>query len=173
MSEVIPQPLVLTLGDQVNLINADGTKTPGTIFGCIADVEGLQYIIYGEDTGRWLRRCDFEFVAPASAATLDDLFARIAADASAGGVTALPPNWRAELSILQPAPVDVPMKGTVWEHYNKKATYEIVNIANFHSTDQARYPTTVVYRGLDNMRLWSRPLWDWHRSMTKVDDATT
>lgn len=63
--------------------------------------------------------------------------------------------------------IEVPQLWSVWEHYNKKTTYEILAITNESSEDQTRYPTTVVYRGLDNGKLWSRPLWDWHRSMTR------
>lgn len=69
------------------------------------------------------------------------------------------------------ADMTVPDVGSVWVHYNKKTTYEILFVTNEHSEDQQRYPTTVVYRGLDNGRLWSRPLNDWHRSMTEITNA--
>lgn len=62
-----------------------------------------------------------------------------------------------------------PKIGTKWTHSNG-AVYTVESITNIDSTNQARYPTTVVYRGT-NDKLWSRPLSDWHRSMTwKSDD---
>lgn len=55
-----------------------------------------------------------------------------------------------------------------WRHSNGN-TYAVILIANDHSENQDRYPTTVVYRGY-NGKTWSRPLSDWHRSMTKMED---
>lgn len=66
-----------------------------------------------------------------------------------------------------------PEEKTIWRHYNG-VVYEVVAIANEHSTRDV-YPPTVVYRG-PNGRIWSRPLSDWHRSMTfvgRADEATT
>ena len=53
-----------------------------------------------------------------------------------------------------------------WQHINGNY-YNVLLIANEHSQNQENYPTTVVYRG-DNNLVWSRPLRDWHRSMTLV-----
>lgn len=50
-----------------------------------------------------------------------------------------------------------------WMHRNN-IVYEVVGITNYNS-DNPKYPPTVVYRGVQNKRLWSRPLNDWHRSM--------
>lgn len=55
-----------------------------------------------------------------------------------------------------------------WTHSNGNI-YAIILIANEHSENQDRYPTTVVYRDYDG-KTWSRPLSDWHRSMTKMED---
>lgn len=55
-----------------------------------------------------------------------------------------------------------------WRHSNGN-TYAVILIANENSESQDRYPTTVVYRGYDG-KTWSRPLSDWHRSMTKMED---
>lgn len=55
-----------------------------------------------------------------------------------------------------------------WRHSNGNI-YAVILIANEHSENQDRYPTTVVYRDYDG-RTWSRPLSDWHRSMTKMED---
>ena len=55
-----------------------------------------------------------------------------------------------------------------WRHSNGNI-YAVVLIANEYSENQDRYPTTVVYRGY-NGKTWSRPLSDWHRSMTKMED---
>lgn len=55
-----------------------------------------------------------------------------------------------------------------WTHSNGSA-YTVILIANEHSENQDRYPTTVVYRDCD-YEVWSKPLSDWHRSMTKMED---
>ncbi len=75
---------------------------------------------------------------------------------------------KAQALLRRYADLTPPTVDSVWQHYNKLTSYEIVCITNASSTDQMRYPTTVVYRGLDNGKMWSRPLWDWHRSMTQI-----
>lgn len=55
-----------------------------------------------------------------------------------------------------------------WKHGNGN-TYTVLIITNEHSENQDRYPTTVVYRDC-NYEVWSKPLSDWHRSMTKIED---
>lgn len=59
----------------------------------------------------------------------------------------------------------VPAKDEVWRHYNG-ILYVVEALANEYTT-RDEYPATVVYRG-PNRRVWSRPLSDWHRSMTYV-----
>jgi hypothetical protein len=56
--------------------------------------------------------------------------------------------------------------GTRWRHKNG-CEYYVLFLTNDTSTDPD-YPVTVVYIG-DNGRRWSRPLSDWHRSMTPMD----
>ena len=51
-----------------------------------------------------------------------------------------------------------------WRHTNGNL-YHVLCIANEHTERPDQYPVTVVYQG-DNGRIWSRPLSDWHRSMT-------
>ena len=55
-----------------------------------------------------------------------------------------------------------------WKHSNG-STYAVILITNEHSETQDRYPTTIVYRDC-NYEVWSKPLSDWHRSMTKMED---
>lgn len=55
-----------------------------------------------------------------------------------------------------------------WRHSSGNI-YAVILIANEHSENQDRYPTTVVYRDYDG-RTWSKPLSDWRRSMTKMED---
>ncbi len=62
----------------------------------------------------------------------------------------------------------VPQVGSKWRHYNGNE-YEVVLIANLHSIKD-EYPITLVYRGA-NLRVWSRPLSDWHRSMATIEDS--
>lgn len=59
-----------------------------------------------------------------------------------------------------------PAIGSLWQHYNG-AEYEVILIANLHS-QREEYPVTVVYRGVSNQLVWSRPLSDWYRSMKSL-----
>jgi len=60
--------------------------------------------------------------------------------------------------------VEVPQKDSIWTHTNDNA-YSIVTVTNLEAGDPIYYPATVVYVGA-NLKEWSRPLFDWHRSMT-------
>lgn len=55
---------------------------------------------------------------------------------------------------------------SLWEHYNG-LKYEVINLANVDSTDQEKYPETVVYQGI-NGKVWTRPLKEWHRSFKQI-----
>ena len=59
---------------------------------------------------------------------------------------------------------------SVWKHTNGNL-YIVLVIAN-EKADESRiqqYPVTVVYGG-ENGNVWSRPLTEWHRSMSYVGD---
>lgn len=57
-----------------------------------------------------------------------------------------------------------PLANTIWRHRNGNK-YKVVAITNL--PDEPRYPKTVVYQGFTNQLLWSRPVSDWHRSMSR------
>lgn len=59
----------------------------------------------------------------------------------------------------------VPTISSLWQHYNG-VVYRVVLIANSDSGNCDKYPVTVVYQGVLNHKIWSRPLSDWYRSMT-------
>ena len=59
-----------------------------------------------------------------------------------------------------------PASGTRWMHRNG-SVYSVLFITNGY--DRPDYPRTVVYVG-PNGKLWSRPAWDWHRSMTLIQE---
>ena len=59
--------------------------------------------------------------------------------------------------------------GSRWQHHNGNI-YTVLHIANHASDHEDRYPKTVVYQG-ENGNVWSRPLSDWHRSMTFLSRA--
>lgn len=59
-----------------------------------------------------------------------------------------------------------PEPGSCWQHRNG-AVYEVLMITNADSA-KPEYPPTVVYQGTVNRKLWSRPVADWHRSMTLI-----
>ena len=75
--------------------------------------------------------------------------------------------WRYAVPV-EAVPVEDVTPLSRWMHSNG-GTYAVIHIANEHSENQDRYPTTVVYRDYDG-KTWSKPLSDWHRSMTKTED---
>ncbi len=58
---------------------------------------------------------------------------------------------------------------SVWQHRNG-AKYRVKEFTNLGTNDHEKYPITVVYENVDNGTVWSRPLHDWHRSMTWLYD---
>lgn len=62
----------------------------------------------------------------------------------------------------------IPSPQSRWRHTNGNL-YTVLCIANEFTERPEQYPPTVVYQG-DNGRIWSRPVADWARSMTPVDD---
>ena len=61
----------------------------------------------------------------------------------------------------------IPPVGSLWRHRNGQR-YNVTAITNLESRDLDRYPITVVYRNVNNETVWSRPVNDWHRSMTRT-----
>jgi len=59
---------------------------------------------------------------------------------------------------------------STWAHHNG-TQYRVLMLTNKNSTDTLKYPVTVVYQNVNNHSVWSRPLKDWHRSMTLVRAA--
>ena len=46
--------------------------------------------------------------------------------------------------------------------------YQVIAVTNAGTTNEQKYPVTVVYQNVVNLTLWSRPLNDWNRSFTQV-----
>ncbi|WP_211232681.1 hypothetical protein [Marinobacterium litorale] len=65
--------------------------------------------------------------------------------------------------------LEIPEKDSVWVH-NSGREYRVTCITNLYTVNPERYPITVVYVGA-NGNIWSRPLFDWQRSMTKKDKS--
>lgn len=64
---------------------------------------------------------------------------------------------------------DIPV-GSTWTHSNGYV-YRVIAIANHPSGDPLRYPASVVYQG-ENGRIWTRPMSEWHRSMSPWGDTS-
>ncbi len=64
-----------------------------------------------------------------------------------------------------------PRLDSIWQHTNGQR-YSVFAIANDRSI-RAEYPPTIMYRNVDNGRVYSRPLSDWHRSMTEVPQGSS
>jgi len=60
----------------------------------------------------------------------------------------------------------IPEAGTRWLNTNG-GIYTVIIITNIGASNPEKYPITIVYT-LCNNQFWSRPLSDWHRSMTEV-----
>lgn len=69
----------------------------------------------------------------------------------------------AEVSKTAPEKVS---ENSLWRHSSGRC-YRVLMLTN-QEADNPKYPVTVVYRGT-NGRVWSRPLSDWHRSMTFIE----
>lgn len=61
-----------------------------------------------------------------------------------------------------------PRVGSVWEHHNGNR-YEVLDYTNIETDRQDKYPTTIIYRNVRNLKKYSRPLLDWERSMIVVN----
>lgn len=61
-----------------------------------------------------------------------------------------------------------PELGSEWVH--KNGTYRVLGYTNKATTNETKYPVTIVYVG-KNGRVWSRPASDWHRSMKPADSS--
>jgi len=59
-----------------------------------------------------------------------------------------------------------PKPNDIWMHSNG-ILYRVIMLTNMQSKKE-KYPPTVVYETISNGNVWSRPLSDWHRSMTFV-----
>lgn len=55
-----------------------------------------------------------------------------------------------------------------WAHIDSGARYEIVLLANMSSTQLYKFKPTVVYRSLEDNRVWARPLAEWRVKFIKV-----
>ena len=62
-----------------------------------------------------------------------------------------------------------PEIGSVWRHDNG-TEYVVVMFTNTLTKNPEKYPVTVVYANSLTQTMWSRPLNDWHRSMTPIDN---
>lgn len=65
-----------------------------------------------------------------------------------------------------------PTPGSFWLHTKTGNVYEVLHIANDVENPRPQYPTSVVYRGVHNGKVWSGRLDDWHRRMKEhpLDD---
>lgn len=61
---------------------------------------------------------------------------------------------------------EAPAINSVWKHSSGQI-YKVAALTNMTSTRE-EYPPTVVYFNVDHDTWWSRPVADWHRSMTEI-----
>lgn len=61
-------------------------------------------------------------------------------------------------------------EGDRWRHY-RGGEYVVLHLANIGGGEG--YRPTVVYQGTENHKVWTRPLDDWHRSMTLLSRRST
>lgn len=58
---------------------------------------------------------------------------------------------------------------TKWMHSNGNI-YIVSDFTNIVTTDQVKYPTTIIYFNAKTKALYSRPLKDWDRSMNLIKE---
>lgn len=68
---------------------------------------------------------------------------------------------------MESTPPEEPEVGSTWQHRNG-LRYVVTGFTNTKTSRQDKYPRTVVYRNVETGTPYSRPLHDWHRSMTLV-----
>lgn len=102
------------------------------------------------------------------AATRNGVFARNVCEFEADE-SAQPPAMILTAQEISDALFDLDY-ASIWKHKNG-GLYAIVCIANVSTERQAEYPVTVVYKGVNNGKTWSRPLSRWYASFTKQDPA--
>lgn len=61
-----------------------------------------------------------------------------------------------------------PRLETIWQHTNGNR-YSVIAFANIETDRQDSYPTTIIYRNINNDKLYCRRLIDWERSMIAVN----
>jgi len=76
---------------------------------------------------------------------------------------------------LSPNTADAPLPefpaiGSLWRHKNGNL-YRVTDITNVETARQDEYPTSVIYRNVNNGKAYSRKLVRWHGWMTLVEDA--
>ena len=63
--------------------------------------------------------------------------------------------------------MEIPKTFSFWAHKTGNV-YQVIQIANEHSTRLEEYPVTVVYKSVDTRYIWSRPLDRWYSSMLEL-----
>ena len=63
------------------------------------------------------------------------------------------------------------LENSVWSHHSGRV-YKVLFFTNGEGERAPKYPKTVVYENVDNGNRYSRPLDDWHRSMTLIRNPT-
>lgn len=74
--------------------------------------------------------------------------------------------WNKRNTLIEPK---VPASGTVWEHTNGNL-YVVYDVTNAESDRPEKFPITISYHGLTNLKRWSRPLSQWYRSFKHRPD---
>ena len=59
-----------------------------------------------------------------------------------------------------------PKIDSLWQHKNGNL-YQVLLFANVYS-DREDYPETIIYKNINNGKVYCRKLSDWHRSMTFI-----
>ena len=62
--------------------------------------------------------------------------------------------------------MQLPEIGSVWTHDKTGNLYTVEMISNVGTTKPDDFPVTVIYRSFETDDLWSRPVAEWHRSMS-------
>lgn len=64
--------------------------------------------------------------------------------------------------------MDYPKLYTLWKHKKSETIYLVIRIVNENTTNEDKYPVSVVYVDTETEMVWCRPLSRWFSSMERI-----
>lgn len=58
---------------------------------------------------------------------------------------------------------------SVWRHHHTDSEYTVLMLTNVHTTQNKKFPQTVVYRAGESGQVWSRPVSDFLNKFARIE----